>query len=174
MNVRRLSESDAAQFRALRLSALLDTPEAFVTSHVEEAELPLAAFEARLVERPGHAVFGAFDGGTLVGIAGLSRENLLQTRHKGHVWGMYVAAAARGHGVARSLLDAALTHARTTPGVAKVTLSVDSANVAAIALYESLGFVVFAREADAVRLDGQSRDDLQMHLRFGAPGGNHP
>jgi RimJ/RimL family protein N-acetyltransferase len=43
---------------------------------------------------------------------------------------------------------------------------VDSANVAAIALYESLGFVVFAREADAVRLDGQSRDELQMHLRF--------
>ncbi len=56
----------------------------------------------------------------------------------------------------------------------KVTLSVDSANVAAIALYESLGFVVFAREADAVRLDGQPRDDLQMHLRFEAQGGNHP
>ena len=168
MNIRRLSASDAPAFRALRLVALLDTPEAFVVSHEEEKDQPLAHFEKRLLVRPGHAVFGAFDGDTLVGIAGLSRETLLQTAHKGHVWGMYVAAAARGHGVARELMSAALAEARATPGIAKVTLSVDSANVAAIALYESLGFVVFAREADAVRLHGQSRDDLQMHLRFAA------
>jgi ribosomal protein S18 acetylase RimI-like enzyme len=166
MNIRRLSAADAAAFRALRLVALLDKPEAFVTSHVEEAAQPLAYFEARLAERPGQAVFGAFDGDTLAGMAGLSRESLLQLAHKSHVWGMYVAEAARGRGVARALLQAALAHARATPGVAKVTLSVDSVNVAAIALYESLGFVAFAREADAVRLDGQSRDDLQMHLRF--------
>ena len=166
MNIRRLSASDAAAFQALRLAALLDTPEAFATSHVEEKDLPLAAFEARLAERPGHAVFGAFDGDTLVGITGLKRESLLQTAHKGHIWGMYVAGAARGHGVARELMLAALAHARATPGIEKVTLSVDAANVAAIALYESLGFLVFSREQDATRLAGASRDELQMHLRF--------
>jgi len=168
MHVRRLSAADAAAFRALRLAALLDKPEAFVSSHVEEKDRPLGWFEARLSEWPGHAVFGAFDGDRLVGIAGLARETLVQLAHKVNIWGMYVAEAARGHGVARDLIGAALAHARATPGIAKVTLSVDSQNVAAIALYESLGFVVFAREADAVRLDGQSRDDLQMHLRFDA------
>jgi len=166
MNIRTLSHSDAPAFRDLRLAALLDTPEAFATSHVEEVDLPLAAFESRLTQAPGHAVFGAFDGDTLVGMAGLAREVLLQSAHKGQVWGMYVAEGARGRGVARDLMLAALAHARATPGMAKVTLSVDAANVPAIALYESLGFVVFAREADATRLDGQSRDELQMHLRF--------
>jgi len=166
MNIRRLSASDATSFQALRLAALLDTPEAFGSSHEEEKDLPLAAVQARLAERPGQAVFGSFDGDTLVGIVGVARESLLKMAHKGRIWGMYVATAARGHGVARALMQAALAHARATPGIAKVTLDVDAANVAAIALYESLGFVVFSREADAMRVAGQPRDDLQMHLRF--------
>ena len=166
MNIRRLTPSDGAAFRTLRLAALLDTPEAFVASHEEEVDQPMAFFAKRLIQRPGHAVFGAFAGDRLAGTAGLARATTIQLAHKCNLWGMYVAESARGHGVARALVEAALDYARATPGVAKVTLSVDSANVAAIALYESLGFVVFAREADAVRLHGQSRDDLQMHLRF--------
>ena len=166
MNIRRLTAFDAAAYRALRLLALRDSPQAFVSSLDEDKDLPLSTFESRLAERPGHAVFGAFDGDTLQGVVGLTRETRERLAHKGHVWGMYVSAAARGQGAGRGLMQAVLAHAGATPGIAKVTLSVDAANVAAIALYESLGFVVFAREADAVRLAGQPRDDLQMHLRF--------
>ena len=153
-------------FRSLRLAALLDTPEAFASSHDEEKDTAIAEVAARLAGRPDHAVFGAFDDAPLVGIVGLARESHAKMAHKGHVWGMYVAAVARGKGIARELMQAVLAHARASAGIAKVTLNVDAANVAAIALYESLGFVVFAREADAMRLDGQPRDDLQMHLRF--------
>ena len=169
MDIRSLSASDAARFQALRLAALLDTPESFAASHEEEKDLPLAEVERRMTGGPGHAIFGAFDGDTLAGIVGLARETRLKMAHKGHIWGMYVAAAARGRGAARALMRAAVAHARATDGIAKVTLVVDAANVAAIALYESLGFVVYAREADSVRVRGEPREDLYMHLRFAAP-----
>ncbi|MEP6504088.1 MAG: GNAT family N-acetyltransferase [Betaproteobacteria bacterium] len=169
MNIRRLQARDAAAFQALRLAALLDTPEAFASSHDEEKDLPLAEVARRFDDRPGHAVFGAFDGDALLGMVGVAREARAKMAHKAHVWGMYVGGAARGHGVARHLMEAVLALARATPGVAKLTLSVDAANVAAIALYESLGFVVYGREADAMRIGDDVRNDLQMSLQLATP-----
>jgi RimJ/RimL family protein N-acetyltransferase len=102
----------------------------------------------------------------LVGIVGLRREDRVNFAHKGLIWGVYVAPAARGKGVARELMLAALAFARGVPGLAKVNLHADAANVPAIALYESLGFVVFAREADGMRVNDRRTDELQMTLRL--------
>jgi RimJ/RimL family protein N-acetyltransferase len=79
---------------------------------------------------------------------------------------VYVAPSARGHGLARDLTLAALEFARGVPGMAKVNLIVDAGNIPAIALYESLGFVVYGRESDAMRVGGLKRDELQMTLRL--------
>lgn len=169
MNIRRLHAADVEAFQALRLAALLDTPESFPSSHEEEKDLPLSTVADRFDERPGTGVFGAFDGDTLVGMIGLGRNVRAKLAHKGRIWGMYVAPSVRRFGVARQLVLAALALARGTPGMSKVVLHVEASNVAAIALYESLGFVVFAREADAMRLGDQKRDELQMALQLGAP-----
>jgi RimJ/RimL family protein N-acetyltransferase len=169
MNIRLLAAADAAAFQQLRLAALLDTPASFASSHAEEKDVPLDDVARRLEPRPGHAVLGAFDGDALVGMVGLGREARAKFAHKGVVWGMYVAPSARGHGVARDLMVALVALARETRGFVKLDLVADSQNVAAIALYESLGFVVWGREQDAMRLDGQPRDDLHMALHFGGP-----
>jgi ribosomal protein S18 acetylase RimI-like enzyme len=169
MTIRRLSAIDASSFQALRLAALLDTPEAFGSSHEEEKDAPLVRVAQRLDATPGDAVFGKFDDDMLVGIVGVAREPQLKMAHKANIWGMYVAPSARGRGAARELMHAALAHASAMPGVAKPTLDVDAANVAAIALYESFGFEVFSREADAMRVHGQPRDDLRMHVRIAPP-----
>jgi RimJ/RimL family protein N-acetyltransferase len=166
MHIRRLAPADAAAFQAVRLAALLDTPFAFAANHAEEKDTPLEAVARRLELREDAAVFGAFEGESLVGIVGLRREDRMNLAHKGHVFGVYVAPSARGHGLARDLMVAALAFARGVPGMAKVNLHVDAANVPAIALYESLGFVVFGRESDAMRVGAQKRDELQMTLRL--------
>jgi len=164
MTIRRLRTDDAAAFQALRLAALLDTPEAFASSHEEERHLTLEAVAGRIEDPRDPGVLGAFVDGQLVGVVGLSRERFAKMAHKGYIWGMYVAPAARGLGVARQLMVATLELARASAGMFKVTLIVDAANVAAIALYESLGFVVYGRESDAMRIGDDVRNDLYMAL----------
>jgi RimJ/RimL family protein N-acetyltransferase len=51
-------------------------------------------------------------------------------------------------------------------GVSKVQLSVSSTAPAAQRVYESLGFVAWGRESDALRLNGNSADEIHMDLRL--------
>jgi GNAT superfamily N-acetyltransferase len=47
-------------------------------------------------------------------MAGVARA---KERHKAYLWGMYVTRAARGRGVGRQLVRAALDHAVLMPGL---------------------------------------------------------
>ncbi len=69
---------------------------------------------------------------------------------------MYVAPTARRHGAARALLEAALDHASTLPGVERLELGVTDAAPEAHALYLAAGFTEWAYEHDALRLGGGS------------------
>ena len=163
--VRRLIETEAEAFRALRHRALVEHPAAFFSSPGEERSLE--DVQRQLRERPGGAaIFGAFDGAMLVGTAGIRREQFTKGAHKAFIWGMYVAAEARRQRVGRALLERAIEHARSMDGVELVQLSVSIPNPAARALYASVGFVTWGIEPDALRVDGASVDEEHMWLRL--------
>lgn len=166
-SLRRLGPDDAAPFQALRLRGLRECPEAFASSHDEEADEPLQAVALRLAPRPDGAVFGAWRGQDLVGVLGLQRERLQKLAHKAFVWGMYVAPEARRSGVGRSLLRHALVHASTELKVRQVTLGVNAANRGAVELYRSEGFEVFGTERAFLLVDGTLHDSHQMVRRTG-------
>lgn len=167
---RKLDASDAAAFQALRLSALQDCPEAFASSYEEERDIPLDDISRRLIPGDGHYVLGAFLDTALVGILGFQHESKRKLAHKAFVWGMYVAPAQRRHGIGRQLLDIALGMAQTLPGLRQVTIVVNSANSAALALYENVGFTAYGVEPGALMVAGKLHDETQMvhHLRTGA------
>ncbi|MEJ8848134.1 GNAT family N-acetyltransferase [Variovorax rhizosphaerae] len=168
--VRRLVPSDAPAYRALMLDGYARHPDAFTSSVGERAALPITWWEGRLSVEPvaREIVFGAFEGDTLAGVAGLSFETREKARHKCDFFGMYVAPAFRKLGLGGQIVDAAIDAARQRDGVRLVQLTVTEGNVSAQALYERVGFVPFGVEPMAVAVDGGFVSKVHMWLLLSA------
>lgn len=81
-----------------------------------------------------------------------------------YVGGLGVAPNARRQGLARTLIQAALTSVEARGGDS-VWLKVLSSNVGAVALYSALGFTEAARFADAFE-DRPGVDDLRLSAQL--------
>jgi ribosomal protein S18 acetylase RimI-like enzyme len=79
---------------------------------------------------------------------------------------MYVRPELRGKGIGKSLLNEALSLARSVPDVLQVNLCANANNASAIRLYESFGFKTFGREPGSLCVDGELHDELHMYLRL--------
>jgi ribosomal protein S18 acetylase RimI-like enzyme len=165
MEIRTLSEDDAALYRELRLEALQTSPEAFGSSYEETVVRPLSATAERL-RTPGSATFGAFEQDALIGVVTLVRDEGLKMGHRAHIYAMYVTSAARGRGVGRALMAEAIRRARAMTGIEQILLTVTSTNTPARALYEALGFVRYGREPRALKIDDRYFDEDMMILRL--------
>jgi ribosomal protein S18 acetylase RimI-like enzyme len=82
-------------------------------------------------------------------------------------FGMVVAAPARGRGIGRRLLDAAIAAARER-SIEVLELEVYAHNDAALALYRSAGFVAAGDARIEQRADGQRWEALPMRLALRA------
>jgi ribosomal protein S18 acetylase RimI-like enzyme len=99
----------------------------------------------RLAERTGQLLAG---GDTAVLLGGAGPDGLAVLRFRPAIWSealecylaeLYVVPAQRGHGLGRALMNAAIELARAE-GADYMDLGTSEADVAARALYESLGF----------------------------------
>jgi ribosomal protein S18 acetylase RimI-like enzyme len=160
MTIRPLLPADAPAFYALRLEALRHHPASFGESVEEALATGEAGFAARLAAPAPDAVFGAFQDGALVGMAGFLRQKRLKMMHKGLLWGVYVRAEAGRRGLGRALVRRVLEHAG--PHVLMVQATVLAENVAARALYQSLGFEAYGVERGALWLEGRLLDEALL------------
>ena len=167
--IRPLLPADAPAYRALRLRAFAQHPQAFTSSAEDEARRPLSWSAERLSPHPlqPHDMFwGAFEGDTLVGMVGLQGRYRPKERHNASVVGMYVAPESARRGVGRALMQALLDHARALPVLEQIDLTVTAGNPSAQHLYETCGFTVYGILPHAVKIDAQDYAKVLMVLRL--------
>ena len=130
--VTRLTESDWEQFAELRLRALTDTFGNDDRQYLVEARFAPIDWRRRLRD---HAQFVTMLDGRPVGMVAAYQESA----EAAYVYSLWLEPEARGRGLARALVAAAVDWARRR-GVRTATLRMAPDNAAARTVYESLGF----------------------------------
>ncbi len=159
---RQLKIEDAVNFRRVRLHGLQESPDSFGSSFEEERLLDLDEYVRRLENSQNNCVFGAFDDEELIGMVGFRRDYSQKTRHNGFLWGVYVLPEQRGSGVAKNLLEFALKTIEAFSDIRNVRLGVAVKNIAAVRLYEKLGFVRYALDEEAFVVEGVFQAEYLM------------
>lgn len=163
---RPLTHDDAEAYVVLRREMLLDSPWAFLASAGDDANGTVEGVGVT-IGAAGSVIFGVEDGGKLAAVAGLRRVERVKRRHIALIWGVYVTPSARGRGLARALLEAAIATARTWEGVTHLQLSASEKSTAARRLYESLGFVAWGVEPGAMRIGGELLKEIHFAMALG-------
>ena len=168
ITVRRLGEDEWEQYKTARLSALEESPEAFAASLDEERAYDEEFWRTRL--RRSQRLLAEVDGKT-VGIVSVGQSQEGNDR-VAEIFGLWVAPAARGTGVATQLVHAGADEARSL-GRSHLAYWVGSDNGRAVAFASGCGFrPTDSRRPMRVQQDGEDQEDeVAMVLPLGADRG---
>ncbi|HAU0495606.1 TPA: GNAT family N-acetyltransferase [Legionella pneumophila] len=161
MKIKQLFDADWHLWKEIRLEALNNSPESFGSSYEEEVLMSDADFQDGLSK--GY-VLGVFVDDLLVSCAGLYTLNLLKTKHRGVLWGVYTRPEYRGKGIATVLIQALIQYAKTH--VTQLHLTCVVSNFVARSFYQKQGFRIYGTEPKALKINDTFYDEYLMVLDF--------
>jgi GNAT superfamily N-acetyltransferase len=140
LKIRPLQSADWPLYRTLRLQALAESPDAFATTHAEQAARADDSWAARLTAAAGSGAdypLVAEHDGAPVGLAWAKAD--ASDPDVIDIFQVWVAPAARGRGIAAGLMREAIAWARAR-GARTIRLDVTQGDTAAMRLYLREGF----------------------------------
>lgn len=136
IQIERMTPEGWERVRAVRLRALLDTPDAFGRRHAEEVDREPAMWQLRLASRDTVTFLAVVDG---VDLGIVSVADYEGKDGAAGIFSMWAAPEVRGTSAASDLIQAAIAWARAGD-FSRVLLDVGDANERAIAFYARHGF----------------------------------
>lgn len=166
-SIRQLGSNDAAAYRAIRHEALLNHPEAFLSSAEAFAQKSDADIRQTL---EALTVFGAIlPDGSIGGMNAFLQNEGQKERHRGWMLQVYVKPEHRGTGMSKALVEHLVDHAMDK--VIQIHLGVWAENEPAIRLYKKLGFETYGTEPRYLYVNGRYLDEhLMVRFLDKAPG----
>lgn len=167
VDIKIINPEHAESFWQLRLESLVNSPENFGSTYEEDSVRPMEAVQARVTPSNSSFILGAYTAdGQIVGMLGFKQEQSIKVKHKGYLWGMYVKPMFRNQGVGKKLLVEAIEKAKSADGLEQINLGVVTGNASAKGLYDSVGFVVYGCEKNALKYNGEYYDEYLMCYRI--------
>ena len=135
----RITPAMASHYKAVRLRALLDTPNAFGSTYLRESQFTEDEWSKRAANLDGERAVGylAFDDDQYCGIVGCFLHE--DDPQKANLVSMWVAPEYRRRSVGRLLIDAVRSWVGDR-GVKTLLLMVTSCNQDAMEFYRRIGF----------------------------------
>ncbi|MBI1279100.1 MAG: GNAT family N-acetyltransferase [Anaerolineaceae bacterium] len=164
MDIRMVDEAGIPDLWTIWVRGLQEHPEAFGASYEWAREVSSEQSQEilRNIQSSGGFILGAFEAGKPVGMLNFNHQQGEKFRHKGDIGAIYVIPEARGRGIAKALIEAALEQIHSINEVEIISLSVNNDNLAAKRVYESCCFMGYGVEPKGLRVNGKDYDLLHM------------
>jgi ribosomal protein S18 acetylase RimI-like enzyme len=167
ISIRFIRETDLGPFKALRLEALREHPQAFGADYEESLAQPESFWVERVQKAasdPSGSIVLADAGSELAGMLGVWRSTGKKNQHSANIWGVYVRPQYRGRKLTEQMMGQALDWCRSH-GVRNVRLSATTHNAAAVRCYQRCGFAVYGVSPEEIRIGDTYYDELLMWRR---------
>ena len=167
ITLRQLRREDLATYKALRLAALRDHPEAFGSAYEDVQDQTDEVWLERLrgfVGDKDAIAYLALHDDVPAGILTVIRDAGSKVNHYAAIYGVYVRPESRGHGIGERMVHEALDWCRRE-GIRNARLTVTTTNAAAIRCYVRCGFAVCGVAPEVVRVGDVYHDELVLWRR---------
>jgi ribosomal protein S18 acetylase RimI-like enzyme len=162
--IRPLGPEDLDTFIQIRRDSLELFPYAFGGAPGIEIDRDKTLFDLKQ-KNAENFILGYFDQQKgLIGIVGCFREKGIKYRHKANIWGMFVYPDYQGKKIGEQLLKECIHRISFIHDIHKIRVCATHLSIAAIKLYQKLGFITYGKEQNAMRWNDQALEMVYLDL----------